>query len=238
MNYLNKLKDCCLGLKWTKEGIVAVAHTQKESEVILMLPRSFWSNNDGLVKLVVGFQKNFSPVLLVNLSFLYSLVFCSSILELEPKTKKLKQLSTVWKNSLTQILICVSDKCKLSASSNRRPLEMYSFLLNSTSSLNVWSLLNVVLCLLCRPSLRRLRATVESLIYGLINLSCDIWTYLRVLWSGEFSHNYLITKQMISREKEGEILKFNSLHLKVNENIALSNKTIYFPINSPYGTRK
>lgn len=59
-----------------------------------------------------------------------------------------------------QILICVSDKCKLSASSNRRPLEMYSFRLNSTSSLKVWSLLNVVLCRLCLPSFRRLRATV------------------------------------------------------------------------------
>lgn len=58
---------------------------------------------------------------------------------------------------------------------------------------------------------------------------------MKILWNGKFSHNYLITKQTIGEE---EIMKFNSLHLKVNESIASSNKLIDVPINLPYATRQ
>ena len=46
------------------------------------------------------------------------------------------------------ILICVSVRSNASASSNLLGLEMYSFLVYSTSNLRVWSEVKVVLCLL------------------------------------------------------------------------------------------
>lgn len=62
-----------------------------------------------------------------------------------------------------QIFICVSDNLKLSANSNRLPLDMYSFRWNSTSNRNVCSLLNVVRCLRGRPSFRRRLATMRKI---------------------------------------------------------------------------
>lgn len=59
------------------------------------------------------------------------------------------------------ILIWVSDSRNDSASSKRRPRDMYSLRWNSTSSRSVCSLLNVVRWRLARPSLRRRRATIE-----------------------------------------------------------------------------
>lgn len=58
-----------------------------------------------------------------------------------------------------QILICVSVSLREAASSNLRPLEMYSPRRYSTSNLRVCSPLNVVLCLRGRPSFLLLRAT-------------------------------------------------------------------------------
>lgn len=61
-----------------------------------------------------------------------------------------------------QILICVSVSLKEVASSNLRPLEMYSPRRYSTSNLSVCSPLNVVLCLRGRPSFLLLRATAKK----------------------------------------------------------------------------
>lgn len=144
-----------------------------QTGAILMRPRNFWWKK---VKSQVTFYffNNVmnSPILLIDLCLFNPFIFRSSILELK-YFNEITHINDREAQNFTQILICVSDNCKFSASSNRRPLEMYSFLLNSTSNLNVWSLLNVVRCRLCRPSFRRLRATDKKWIYDLINIFHD-----------------------------------------------------------------
>jgi hypothetical protein len=61
------------------------------------------------------------------------------------------------------ILICVSVSASVSASSNRLLREMYSLRWYSSSSRNVCSLLNVVLCLRGLPSFLRRLATETTI---------------------------------------------------------------------------
>jgi len=124
-----------------------------------------------------------------------------------------------------QILICVSVSRRDSASSNLRPLEMYSFLWYSSSKRRVCSLENVVLCLRGLPSFLLLRATAKNSIscskskvprhtHVLFSISVKLWhAWWTISISSSSSSSFKLTDLAL---RLGPLYHFGSISYQSN----------------------